>query len=61
MRLAKLRRRSTDFQTGRIMLVWRPVFCKEAIGENDIFKLSHRRGESIFVGQPFADLWHSAA
>jgi hypothetical protein len=45
---------------GRIILVRRPAFRKEAIGDTEVFKPSHRRGESIFVGQRFADLWHSA-
>jgi hypothetical protein len=48
------------FPDGRVILVRRPVFRKEAIGDTEVFKLSHRRGDRIFVGQRFADLWHSA-
>jgi hypothetical protein len=48
------------FRDGRIMLVARPAFRKEVIGKTDIFKISHRRGDSIYFSQRFVDLWHAA-
>jgi hypothetical protein len=48
------------FPDGRIMLIARPAFRKEVIGKNDIFKLSHRRGQPIYFSQRFVDLWHAA-
>jgi hypothetical protein len=48
------------FPDGRIMMVRRPVFHKHIIGSNDIFKLSRRPGEPIYVSQRVVDQWHSA-
>jgi hypothetical protein len=48
------------FPDGRIILVKRPVLRKEVVGNDDIFKVSRRRADSICFSQRFVDLWRSA-
>jgi Immunity protein family (Imm11) len=48
------------FRDGRIMLVRRPVFYGDRIEGIDAFKLSHDRGEPIYVSQRLVDHWHAA-
>jgi hypothetical protein len=48
------------FSDGQIMLVKHPAFRRDVIGKSDIFKLSHARGETIYLSQHVVDLWNSA-
>jgi hypothetical protein len=48
------------FSDGRIMFIRRLALRKDVIGDDDIFKFSRERGDSICFSQRFVDLWRSA-
>jgi hypothetical protein len=45
---------------GRATLIARPAFHKEAIENNDVFKISRPKRHSIYCSQHFVDLWRAA-